>query len=245
MREFEADLHIHTCLSPCGESEMTPQLIVKEARDKGLDMIGICDHNSSDNVLSVKKVAEMQGLKVLGGMEISTREEVHILALFDNDESLMMLQRIVYDSLSGENDEKVFGQQLILNEEDEVSGRNERLLIGATELPIERAVGFSHSLGGLVIASHVDRESFSIISQLGFVPRGLEIDALEVSMKTSLENFNRQFNKALNDIPVVFFSDAHCLRDVGKSTTTFFLEQPSILEMKKAVRGVDGRKLMV
>ena len=245
MREFEADLHIHTCLSPCGESEMTPQLIVKEARNKGLDMIGICDHNSSDNVLSVKKVAEMQGLKVLGGMEISTREEVHILALFDNDESLMMLQRIVYDSLSGENDEKVFGQQLILNEEDEVSGRNERLLIGATELPIERAVGFSNSLGGLVIASHVDRESFSIISQLGFVPRGLEIDALEVSMKTSLENFNRQFNKALNDIPVVFFSDAHCLRDVGKSTTTFFLEQPSVLEIKKAVRGIDGRKLMV
>ncbi len=224
---------------------MTPRSIVKEARDKGLDIIGICDHNSSDNVLSVKKAAEMQGLKVLGGIEISTREEVHILALFDNDESLMMLQRIVYDSLSGENDEKAFGQQLILNEEDEVSGRNEMLLIGATELPIERAVGFSNSLGGLVIASHVDRESFSIISQLGFVPRGLEIDALEVSMNTSLKDFNRQFNKALNDIPLVSFSDAHCLRDVGKSTTTFFLEQPSILEIKKAVRGVDGRKLMI
>ncbi len=264
MKEFEADLHIHTCLSPCGESEMTPRLIVKEARKKGLDVIGICDHNSSDNALSVKKVARMEGLKVLGGIEISTREEVHILALFDDDESLMILQRIVYDSLPGENDEKAFGEQLILNEEDELSGRNNRLLIGATELPIERAVGFSNSLGGLVIASDVDRESFSIISQLGFVPRGLEIHAVEVSSPrvgtfvlprrgsgiskkadTTLKDSNRRANGTLNDVPVVSFSDAHCLRDIGKSTTTFFLEQPSVLEIKKAFCGLDGRKLRI
>ena len=243
---------------------MTPRLIVKEARKKGLDMIGICDHNSSDNALSVKKIARMEGLKVLGGIEISTREEVHILALFDDDEGLMTLQRIVYDSLPGENDEKVFGEQLILNEEDEALGRNNRLLIGATELPIERAVGFSNSLGGLVIASHVDRESFSIISQIGFIPRGLEIHAVEVSsppvrdsvspsrengisngVNTSLKNFNHGFNRALDDIPMVSFSDAHCLRDIGRSTTTFFLEQPSILEIKKAFRGLDGRKLRI
>jgi hypothetical protein len=224
---------------------MTPRFIVKQARKKSLDMIGICDHNSSDNALSVKKAAEKFGLKVLRGIEINTREEVHILALFDNDESLITLQRIVYESLSGKNDEEVFGQQIVLNEEDELLGRNNRLLIGATELPIEKAVGFTNSLGGLVIASHVDRESFSIISQLGFVPNGLEIDALEVSKNMSVEDFNEQFNKSLNDLPLVSFSDAHCLRDIGRLTTTFLLEEPTVLEMKKAIKGIDGRKTRI
>lgn len=245
MREFKADLHIHTCLSPCGESEMTPCMIVKEAIKKDLDIIGICDHNSSDNVPSVKKVAETHGLKVIGGIEISTREEVHILALFEDDESLTTFQRIVYESLTGTNNELAFGEQLVLNEEDEVVDRNTRLLIGATELPIERAVGFANSLGGVVIASHVDRESFSIISQLGFIPKGLELDALEISANTSVKDFNEKFSKALNTLPLVSFSDAHCLKDIGKSTTTFLIEEPTIQEIKKAIRSLDRRKAII
>lgn len=246
MREFKADLHIHTCLSPCGESEMTPGLIVKEAIKKGLDIIGICDHNSSENVLSVKKVGEKkQGLKVLGGIEINTREEVHILALFDNEENLMTLQRIVYESLTGINDERAFGEQLVLNEEDKIVDKNTRLLIGATDLPIEKTVGFANSLGGLVIASHVDRDSFSIISQLGFVPKGLEVEALEVSMNMSIKDFNEQFSSVSQGLPLVSFSDAHCLRDIGKSSTTFFMEEPTILEIKKAIAGLDGRRVSI
>lgn len=245
LKEFKADLHIHTCLSPCGEPEMTPRLIVKEALKKDLKVIGICDHNSSDNALSVKNAGEKEGLKVLGGIEISTREEVHILTLFVDEKSMMTLQRIVYESLSGENDEKIFGEQIILNEEDELLGKNNRLLIKGTELPVEKAVGFANSLGGLVIASHVDRDSFSIISQLGFIPKELQIDALEVSANTSLNDFNQQFNKVLNEIPLVSFSDAHCLRDIGRSTTTFIVEELNILEIKKAIRGVEGRKIRI
>lgn len=224
---------------------MTPSSIVKEARKKGLDIIGICDHNSSDNVPSVKKVAETQGLKVLEGIEISTREEVHLLALFDNDKSLMTLQKIVSESLTGVNDERTFGEQLVLNERDEPVGKNDRLLIGATELPIERAVGFANSLTGLVIASHVDRDSYSIISQLGFIPRGLEIDALELSLNTSIKDFKERYNKMLNGLPLVTFSDAHCLKNIGKLITTFLIEEPTILEIKKAIRGMDGRKIRV
>lgn len=245
MREFKADLHIHTCLSPCAEREMTPHLIVKEARKKDLDMIGICDHNSSDNVLSTKKAAKKSGLGVLGGIEISTREEVHILALFDDEESLMTLQRIVNESLSGRNEERVFGEQLVLNEEDKIVGRNTRLLIGATELPIERVVGFANSLGGLVIASHADRDSFSIISQLGFVPKGLKLDALEISTNVSLKDFNERFNNFSKGTSLVSFSDAHRLRDIGKSTTNFFMAEPTVPEIKRAIAGLDGRKITI
>lgn len=245
LKEFKADLHIHTCLSPCAEPEMTPRLIVKEAIKKGLDLVGICDHNSSENAFFVKRAAYGESLNVLAGVEMSTKEEVHILALFDNGRGLSRFQKVIYENLTGTNDEKTFGEQLILNEKDELIEKNARLLIGAVELPIATAAGFARSLGGLVIASHADRESFSIFSQLGFVPEGLEIDALEVSPHSSLEDFNQRFNRMLNALPLIFFSDAHCLRDIGRSTTTFFIEQPTIPEIKKALQGVEGRKVII
>ncbi|RKY06985.1 MAG: histidinol-phosphatase, partial [Planctomycetota bacterium] len=151
------DLHVHTCLSPCAEPEMTPQAIVRRAKERNLDVIAICDHNSAENVGAVKKAGASQGVGVLGGMEICSSEEVHILALFDNDEALFEMQTIVYDHLFGENDAKYFGEQLILDEHDEVVGTTDRLLIGSTTLGVSEiveTVGGLGGLGGLAVASH-------------------------------------------------------------------------------------------
>ena len=98
LKKIKADLHIHTCLSPCGDMDMTPAMIVEKARSKGLDVIGICDHNSSENVIAVRKAGEKYNLKVLGGMEVTSKEEVHILALFDEDKKLSELQKTVYEN---------------------------------------------------------------------------------------------------------------------------------------------------
>ena len=244
LKRFEADLHIHTCLSPCGESRMSPRRIVEQAKLKGLDIIGICDHNSAENVACAKKVGEKEGLAVIGGIEVTSREEVHILAFFDEDKDLFELANLIYENLPGINNERVFGQQIVVNEHDEVLGFNKKLLIGATVLPLHQIVDSIHSLSGLAIASHIDRESFSIIGQLGFIPDGLKLDGLEVSPRLSLKKAQLDFGETF-DLPLVTFSDAHTLEDVGKSFTCLLIEEANVKEIRKALSGEDGRKVVI
>ncbi|HXF06173.1 MAG TPA: PHP domain-containing protein [Blastocatellia bacterium] len=236
MREFKADLHIHTCLSPCADLEMSPRQIVSAAKRRGLDVIGICDHNSAENVPAVARNAAREGITVIGGMEVTSREEVHILALFDKDDDLFSLQEIVYEHLHGTNDEKLYGEQVIVNEEEEIIGFSNRLLIGATELTTERLVDLIHERDGLAIAAHVDREGFGIIGQLGFIPEGLPLDALELADPTK-----RAHIPLKNRLPFITSSDAHKLEDVGRRTTTFLMKTVTLQELRRCLSGEEGR----
>lgn len=242
LKDFKGDLHVHTCLSPCGSNEMLPTAIVKEAKERNLDIIGICDHNSVENVEAVRKAGEKEAMAVIGGVEITSREEVHILGLFDNDEALQDIKRMIEQNLPGENDEKAFGEQLIVDETDRITGSNGRLLIGATELSIQEVVDAIRDLGGLAVASHIDRESFGILGQLGFIPSGLRLDALELSASAvgTREKFYQEY-----DMPFVTFSDAHYLDDIGRSCTSFFMKKVSVEEIRKALQGKDGRRVVI
>ena len=244
LRTFKADLHIHTCLSACADLSMGPRAIVDKAAERGLDVIGICDHNSSENVPAVASAARHRNLKVLPGMEVTSKEEVHILALFDRIDRALELQAIVYEHLRGENDAEAFGPQVVVNEEHEVLGFNPRLLAGATELSVEEVVDSIHGLDGLALASHVDRETFGIIGQLGFIPQGLPLDALEVSRNTSLEEARRRFPQ-YHHFAFVRSSDAHCLEDIGAASTSFFLKEATTGEIKKAFDGEESRRIVV
>jgi predicted metal-dependent phosphoesterase TrpH len=237
MRKVRADLHVHTCLSPCGDTQMQATAIVKQAKKAGLDMIGICDHNSADNVGAVLKAGLREDLAVIAGMEITSSEEVHILGLFNTERDVMGLQDMVYENLAGQNDEEAFGPQTVVDEWDNVIGTNDRLLIGATTLTVEQIVEAIHRWAGLAIASHVDRERFSLIGQLGFIPEGLELDAVEVSRASSI--------KQEYGYPVVTSSDAHFLQDIGKNSTCFMIEDVSIDEISKALRNEMGRRIIV
>ncbi|MFQ6066546.1 MAG: PHP domain-containing protein [bacterium] len=242
-RWFRADLHLHTCLSPCAASTMSPMAIVKEAKKLNLQMIGISDHNSVENVEAVKKAGKREGLAVMGGIEITSQEEVHILGFFSKETALWDIQDTVYKNLSGENDENLFGEQIVADEYDRIIGSNKRLLIGATELSVEKVVDAIHGLGGLAIASHIDRQSFSIIGQLGFIPRGLTLDALEIS---PLASAKRQYSLSQRyNFPLVTFSDSHWLDDIGRSSSSFLIEEASVEEIKKALMGKDGRKVII
>lgn len=240
MREFRADLHIHTCLSPCADLEMSPRNIVREAKRKGLQIIGICDHNSAENVPAVEKTAAREGIKVIGGMEVTSKEEVHILALFDMEDKLFSLQDIVHQNLCGTNDEKLYGEQVIVNEEEEVIGFSKKLLIGSTEITIDRLVDLIHELDGLAVAAHVDREGFGIIGQLGFIPEGLSLDALEI-----VELSKRDTIPQKEIFPFITSSDAHSLENIGKRYTTFLMKNVSIDEMRKSFCGEDGRGVRI
>lgn len=223
---------------------MVPGVIVKETLNRGLDVIGVCDHNATENVLAVRKAAEKKNISVLGGMEITSEEEVHVLALFDEDENLFELQRIVYENLPGVNDEKAFGEQVVIDENDQVVDVNDRLLMGAARLSLGFIVEAIHSLSGLAIASHVDRESFGIIGQLGFIPEGLPLDALEVSPRTPVEQARATLPGA-SGFPMVTFSDAHHPEDIGRRWTGFLVEDFRVEEMTKALLGRQGRGTFV
>ncbi len=243
LKRFRCDLHIHTCLSPCAELDMYPRVLVERCVSERLDMIAICDHNASENVPYVIRAAQGKPLVVLPGMEITSREEVHILALFDNLEGLQQVQETVYGALKGLNDEDAFGCQAIVNEMDEVEGINERLLIGATGFPLGEILTGIRRSGGLAIASHIDRESFSVISQLGFIPQDIRFDALEISRATGLKRGMRRFPEYAG-CAFIENSDAHFLKDIGSGFTEYLLEEPSLAELKLAFEGKDGRSIL-
>ncbi len=236
---FTADLHIHSCLSPCAELDMTPKRIIQRALDAELDIIAIADHNSCENLDAAVGLAGKMGIALLPAMEIASAEEVHVLALFDTLQAALGMQERVYAGLPGmENDPVFWGEQVVVNGEDEVLGFNSRLLAGATDMPLNRLVDAIHGFGGLAIASHVDRESFSVISQLGFIPAGVRFDALEVSgpVPPYVEEAG---------LAAVRSSDAHRLEDIGGKKTRFLLDGANLRELASALRAEGGRKAVI
>jgi hypothetical protein len=242
LRNFKADLHVHTCLSPCADLSMGPRSIVSMALRRALDVIGITDHNSCENAPAVVRAAG-PGLTVLPGMEVTSREEVHILALFDHLESVFRLQDLVYAHLPGKNTDEAFGTQVIVNEDHDVLGFSRRLLAGATDLSVEQVVDSIRRFDGLAIASHFDRPAFGIIGQLGFIPARLPLDGLEVSGNVAIDEARRRYSDCARR-PLVRFSDAHTIEDVGAASTWFVLDEVNITEIRRALRGQNGRHTM-
>ena len=222
---------------------MTPRAIVRTALRRGLHMIAVCDHNSARNVAATRKLGVQNGLVVLPGMEVTTSEEVHVLGIFGSVEAAGQLQDEVYAHLLGHNDEEAFGYQVVVDEEDMVEDLDERLLIGATTLGIGRVVDVIHELGGMAVASHVDRSGFGIFSQLGFIPSDLRLDALEVSWHTDRDAAIARYPQC-SGYPLLQSSDAHCLDDIGKAVTLLRMSEPSFEELRMAVAGARGRSIL-
>ncbi len=241
--EFIADLHIHTCLSPCADLSMTPRDIVERAASLGINIIAVCDHNSAENVAVTQSLAGAKGITVIPAMEICSSEEVHILGFFNHLEDALRMQETVYDHLQpGENDEDTFGMQVVVNEVNEVLEFNKRLLIGATDLSVNNVADFIHRFGGLAVASHIDRDAFGIIGQLGFIQEDPGFDALEISRRTAPDRAREQFD-AYSRFPWISSSDAHRLEDIGKRTTSLFMRHSTFEELRLTLKGEGGRKV--
>lgn len=242
--EFRADLHIHTCLSPCADLLMTPLRIVEKAASSGLNIIAVCDHNSVENANVTRKLAMEKGITAVPGIEITSLEEVHLIGLFKDTDNALKMQEVVYEHLQqGENDEDAFGMQVVVNEDEEVLGFNKRLLIGSTSLSVNQVVNIIHSFEGIAIAPHIDREGFGIIGHLGFIPPDLELDALEISSSTSAVEAKKKF-KDYSRIPWIRSSDSHELDDIGSVSTGFYMEHSTFDEMVLAFKGIGGRRII-
>jgi hypothetical protein len=240
---YTVDTHIHTCLSPCAGLDMHPAALVSAAVQTGLDSVAVCDHNSAENVAAVERAGRSIGLAVIPGMEITSEEEVHILGLLPDLEAAMALQSKVYKALPGRNEENVFGMQVIANEFAEVLGFNDRRLAGSTTLNVNTVVSIIHDVDGLAVASHVDREGFGIIRQLGFIPAGLPLDAIEISPRSSLPQARLSF-APMGEYSILCASDAHEPKDIGRAATFMLLEALTLAELRKALAGEGGRAIL-
>lgn len=220
---------------------MSPRNIAAEARRRELDLIGVCDHNSAENAGAVAEAARRLGIRALPGMEVTSREEVHVLALFDEIDSALSLQDRVYAALDGFNDTEVFGLQVLADPEDEVLGFNDRFLAGTTALSLGEVVDAVHGLGGLAVAAHADRPGFGIIGQLGFIPERLPLDAVEISPQGRIQEIRRACGP---DLPVISSSDAHSLEEIGRKTTSFRLDAASAEEIGWALKSLYDRCIL-
>lgn len=244
LRVWVADLHVHTALSPCADNEMTPPQIVKAARARGLGLLAITDHNSAQNARAVVEAARGSGLVVVPGLEVQTREEVHIICLFRQVERAEAWQDVVYRRLPDmENREDLFGQQLVLDKSGRTVGRVQRLLLTSADLSVDETVRGVGELGGICIAAHVDRPSFSLLEALGFMPPHVDLVALEISREGSAAQVLRRF-PSVGGFAIVSGSDAHWLADIGTAATEILAGEPGLGELELAVRGREGRKVV-
>lgn len=223
---------------------MSPQKIVSASLQAGLDLIAICDHNSAENAAAVMRQGAKFGLRVLPGMEICSREEVHLLALFEDPAGALEMQVAVYANLDGQNNPDVFGCQVVANENDQVTKENTHLLIGATRLSAQEILQQTHRLHGLCLAAHVDRQAFGIIAQLGFIPPDLALDAVEVTYRVPLRDARRRL-AGIRGLPAVTSSDAHYLQDIGRACTVFEIAEPCLAEIRLALNGLHGRRIVI
>jgi PHP family Zn ribbon phosphoesterase len=233
---FLADLHLHTVLSACAELEMLPELIVERAQELGLNIIAVTDHNSAENAASVVNAAAGTGITVLPGMELQTREEAHLVCLFDTLEQVARWQEEVYAHLPPlKNNEDAFGTQVVLDADGEA--------VGTTSFSVEQAVQRVHALDGLCIPAHVDRPAYSIIANLGFIPPDLEIAGVEISALVGPKEARERFPQ-LERYSLITSGDAHRLSEMSKRTTLKMAE-PTVAEIALALAGVGDRGVWV
>lgn len=211
------DFHIHSCLSPCGDKDMTPNNIVNMAMLSGLDTIALSDHNSIGNVASCIEVGKTCGVTVIPGMEVETAEEVHILTLYPSMEVAEEVFKEVYKSLPDiKNRPDIFGEQIYMDCEDNITGYEEKLLISPTSLSMNRLFDMVRSVGGLFIPAHVDRHSYSVLTNLGFIPDDIDIKHIEISKNVDDIEAYLTSRPDLADYFIFRNSDAHYLGDIAQ-----------------------------
>ncbi len=243
MNVCAADLHVHTALSPCAENDMTPPAIVERALAEGLGMIAICDHNSARNTAAVQEAAGAR-LTVLAGMEITTAEECHVVALFPDAAAAQAASAEIGATLEQVDDgyEAFFGEQHVLTADGRERARETLALATAACLDVDAVVGLVHSHGGLAIAAHVDRRSFGVIGQLGLFPAEAGFDAIELSRHIT-PGSPEAAEFATHGLPLVHSSDAHYQSDIGAVRTTVHCERPTFAELALALAGERGRSV--
>jgi len=225
--KYYADLHIHSALSACAENDMTPNNIVNMSMLKGLQIISVTDHNSAANLPAVEMACRSAGLTFVPGIELTTYEEVHLLCYFKKLEHALDFSAYIYSNMpSYKNRRDIFGEQLVMNEKDEIIYEEPLLLSTASFIDFDGAVKIIKGTGGCAVPAHIDRTSYSILANLGDIPDYLDINTVELSRDCCAEQFLKT-RKSLSKYRYIVSSDAHRLGDILEMQTFFELNELS------------------
>lgn len=236
MQPLSYDLHIHSCLSPCGDEDMTPANIVGMAALKELDVIAVTDHNSCKNCPAVKKLGDAYGVLTIPGMELTTEEEVHVVCLFEELGAAMEFDAYVYEHLLPvPNRENIFGRQLIMDEEERLLGKVENLLINSTDISFDKVFDLVGGYGGIMIPAHIEKNANSLLSNLGFVPPDSRFRCFELKNKDRLSEVS-EANPYLKECRVITDSDAHYLQDINEAVNFLHCGEKSVKGVLKALQ---------
>ena len=210
------DLHLHSSLSPCADNDMTPANIAGFMALSGADIIAVTDHNSALNLPAVKKACDHYGIKLLPGIEANTSEEIHILCYLPSVEAALELGEMIYNTLPDIRAEKsIWGEQLIVDTDDKVTGTVDKLLTLASGFSVYDLKTITEKLGGMVVPAHVDRDSYSLVSVMGFLPDDLRFEALEFTDPRKYTEFKN--NGIVPDgARTLTSSDAHTLEQLTR-----------------------------
>ncbi len=223
MKKFCYDLHIHSCLSPCADNESTPNSIAGMAYLSGIDIAALTDHNTAKNCPAFFEAAERYGIVPIAGMELTTSEDIHIVCLFESlDSALKFDAELQQYRFLIKNKKEIFGDQLIMNSEDEVIGEEEHLLSNATRISIENVKSIVEDRGGVCYPAHIDRDANGIIAILGTLPDTLHFDCIEIHFAENVQAYTDRY--ALYDSTIIVSSDAHYLTDISENNNFFELE---------------------
>ncbi len=230
------DLHIHSCLSPCGDDDMTPANIAGMAAVKGLDVIALTDHNSCKNCPAILKHGEEYGITVIPGMELTTSEEVHVVCLFPALGDAMAFDGYVYEHLlPNKNREDIFGKQQIMDADDQVTGNVERLLIGATDISFDQVFGLVEAYRGIAYPAHIDKSTTSLLSNLGFVPPDSSFTCAEISTFDHLHQIQKEHPYFLQ-CKMLSSSDAHYLEDIREPDYQIYARSRAAKDILEGLR---------
>ena len=220
MSIYNYDLHIHSCLSPCADDDMTPNNIAGMSALNGLQIVALTDHNSCANCPAFLDACKRQGIVGIAGMELTTAEDVHIVCLFEELSDAMAFSAEVHRHIMPiKNRPEIFGNQIIMDSEDEPVGEEELLLISATDLWMSDAIELVHKYGGHVRPAHIDRESNGIVSILGDVPREYNFNFVEFNDKNNISSYYESY-ASLEKVSTLICSDAHHLWDISEAGNT-------------------------
>lgn len=220
------DLHIHSALSPCGDPDMTPNNIVNMAMLCELDMIAVADHNTTGNVAAVMAVGESAGITVVPAMELETAEEIHVLCLFPDLEAAAAFDREVVAPALPEviNDVKIFGEQNLMNEEDQIIGEEKRYLLNATEISLDDLPALIAPFGGVAVPAHIDKQTKSLVGNFGMVGAYMGFGSFELSRNLQEGFIEGTPGLGSRSYRYIHDSDAHYLEDIGEHSGENFLE---------------------